>query len=81
MMSGVALSFSCRHQVVEVFLWEDPSRYVPGGRHAFFVVSRCIPLHGDSFCVYGHINSAISAECGGGPGGANHSLLCGGDES
>ena len=45
-------SHSCRHRVVEVFLWEDPSRYVPGGRHTFFVVSRCITLHGESLCVY-----------------------------
>ena len=56
---------SCRHQVVEVILWEDPNRYVSGGHHAFFVVSRCISLHGESLCVYGHINSAISVERGG----------------
>ena len=58
-------SHSCRHQAVEVFLWEDPSRYIPRDRHAFFVVSRCIPLHGESLNVYEHINSAISVERGG----------------
>jgi hypothetical protein len=46
-------------------LWKDPSRYAPGNHHAFFIVSRCISLHGQSLCVYGHINSAISAERGG----------------
>jgi hypothetical protein len=28
-------SHSCRYQVVEIFLWEDPKRYVSGGRHTF----------------------------------------------
>ena len=41
-------SHSCRHQVVEVFLWEDPVRYIPGGRHTFFVIPRCILLYGKS---------------------------------
>ena len=58
-------SHSCRHQVGEVLLLEDPSRYVPGGRQAFFVVSRCILLHEERLCVYGHINSAFFAERGG----------------
>jgi len=70
-------SHPCRRQVVE-----DPSQYVQGDRHAFFVIPRCLPLHGEGLCVYGHINSGISAEnsLGGGPGGANHSALCGGGE-
>ena len=55
-------SQSCRHQFVEIFLWEDPIRYVPRGRATFFVTLRCIPLHGESLCVYGHIDFAIHAE-------------------
>ena len=51
-----------RHQVVEVFLGEDPSRDVPGGRHTIFVIPRCIPLRGEGLCVYGHIDSAIFVE-------------------
>jgi len=48
-------SHFCRHQTVEVFMWEDPSRYVPGDRHAFFVKSRCIFLHGEIFlCLWTH---------------------------
>ena len=53
---------SCRRQLAEVFLWKDPSRYVPGGRHTFFIISRCLPLDGESLCVYVRIDSAILAE-------------------
>ncbi len=50
---------SCRNLAVEVFLWEGPSRNVPGGHHAFFVVHRCCPICGESLRVYGHVDSAI----------------------
>ena len=41
----------CRHQVDKVFLCEDPSRYVPGGRHTFFVPRFRFPLRGESLRV------------------------------
>ena len=52
-------SSSCRNEAVEVFLWKGPSRDVPGGRHAFFVMRRCYPMCGEGLRVYGHVEPAI----------------------
>ena len=52
-------SRSCRHQVVKVFSWEDTCRYVPGGRHTFFVPHLHFPLRGESLRVYRHVDSAV----------------------
>jgi hypothetical protein len=71
--SGVGLHFSgvddvrggsrsWRNQVVEIFFWEDPSRYSLGGRHNFFVIPRYLPMHRERLCVYEHIELAILAE-------------------
>jgi hypothetical protein len=65
-------SHSCRYQVVEVFLWEEPSPYVPGGRHTFFVILRGLSLHKRFFVNMDTSPRRFLRSVGGGPGGANH---------
>jgi hypothetical protein len=41
--------------------------YTGGGHRAFFVVSRCCPLWGESLRIYGHVDPVILSwgRCGG----------------